>query len=279
MKNIYTFFILLSLFGCSSNVEKGSNGLPTQAVDLEKFNEWKFNQEDNKINNIEHLMFKGVTLSSELEIFKLKGGLNCIPAQIKISERLSKRFFSEYYSAMLTDAETTLVKWEKQNKKINSMLKEIHSETSCTVNKDLYLSEINKKISKIEKGGIFFELDSDSLTKESIRKTKQIIYLLKDFDINSATIIGHASEESSLEYGYKLGKKRSIKVKGVFLEENFQYEKIITRSYSKILNYSENKSQNRRVNVRIFENNLKESNGVNNIKINYRIKDWDIEKY
>lgn len=272
--------ISILLIGCSSNnVEVASNGLPQHATDLEEFNSWKWEQEIEDINQIDHLLFKGHFLASQLEVYKLKGGLNCIPAQIKIAERFSKRFFAEYYNKMLVDSQTTLIKWEEQNKKINLMLKEIHYETACTLSKDMYLSEINKRIKKIEKGGIYFELDSSELSKEAIRKTKQIIYLLKDFDINSATVLGHTSDEHTLEYNYELGKKRANKVKGIFLDEGFEYNNVISRSYSKIVNFSENKSQNRRVNIRVTEDNLKDLDGMNKVEINYRIKDWDIDIY
>jgi len=276
--------LLLSAFflaGCVhySNVEEGKNGLTLHSIDLEDFNDWKWEQEAGDINNMEHLLFKANHLHSQLEIMKIKGGLNCIPAQIKISERYVKRFYSEYYNKLMNDSQTTLIKLERQNKKIRLMLEEVKYETSCLPDKDIYLAEINKKIKNIEQKGIFFEKDDSRLSKESLRKVRQIAYLLKDFEIEGAMVYGHSSDEGSVEYNYNLSKNRALSVKRVFEDEGFDHQSIIWRSYSKKIRNSEIPKENRRVHIRVEDINIENMKKVNRIKIDYRIKDWDIEDY
>jgi outer membrane protein OmpA-like peptidoglycan-associated protein len=280
MKLILVFPVFF-LSGCMhyANVEEGKNGLPLHSADLEHFNDWKWEQEKGDINNIEHLSFKANYLHSQLEIMKIKGGLNCIPAQVKIAERYVKRFYSEYYNKLINDAQTTLIKLEKQNNKIRLMLEEIKYETSCLPDKDIYLTEINKKIKHIEQGGIFFEKDNSRLSKDSLRKVRQISYLLKDFEIEGAMIYGHSSDEGNVEYNYNLSKNRALSVKRVFEDEGFNYKNMIWRSYSKKIRNSENPEENRRVNIRVEDINIENMKKINKIKVDYRVKDWDIENY
>lgn len=103
------------------------------------------------------------------------------------------------------------------------------------------------------------------------------MYLLKDYEIGSVTIIGHTSNEDTLENNYTLGKERAEKVKGTFVNNGFDNNNLISRSYSKMVNNSQNASQNRRVNIRITEENVRNEDKVNKIKVKYRIKDWDID--
>lgn len=279
MKFVFLMMIL-GLTGCIGiNVEEGENGMPLHSTNLSNFNEWKLDHKPNEINDIEHLLFKGNTLSANLEILKLKGGMNCIPAQVRISERYLKRFYGEYYNRLMGDARSTLVKLEQQNKNINQMLREIKSETTCLPDEDFYLSELNKKIKKIEAGGIYFDIDSDKLSKDSLRKTRQIAYLLKDFEITGAIVYGHTSEENSLDYNYELGKRRANRVKRVFVDEGFDETKVIWRSYSKLTRISETSEKNRRVSIRIEEINIDAMESKHKIKVDYRLKDWNIEKY
>lgn len=280
MKNTLLITLTLTLTGCVGiDAETGQNGMPMHATNIEDFNDWKWDQPIEDINNIDHLLFKGQHLSSQLEVLKLKGGMNCIPAQIRISERYLKRFYGEYYNRLLIDAQSTLIKLEQQNKNIYQMLEEIKFETACLPDEKYYLSEINKKIRKIEAGGIFFDLDSDRLTKDSLRKARQIAYLLKDFEITGAMVYGHASEEQNLEYNYDLGKRRANRVKRVFMDEGFDEKKVIWRSYSEMARVSEDPEKNRRVSIRVEEENIEEMETVHKIKVDYRIKDWNIEKY
>lgn len=276
-----TFFALtFVLTGCVGiDVEEGQNGMPMHATYLEEFNDWKWDQPSGDINNIDHLLFKAQHLTSQLDILKLKGGLNCIPAQIKISERYIKRFYAEYYNKLMLDSQSTLVKLEQQNKKIELLLKEIKFETACLPDEKYYLTELNKKIRKIEAGGIYFEMDSDKLSKDSLRKTRQIIYLLKDVDITGAIVYGHTSEENNLDYNYKLGKRRANRVKQVFIDEGFDENKVIWRSYSKLHRNSESPEKNRRVTIKVEEENIEAMESIHKIKVDYRMKDWNIEQY
>ncbi len=276
----FLFLIIFTLTGCVGiDVEEGENGMPLHSTNLSNFNNWKLEHEPDEINDIEHLLFKGDGLSANLEILKLKGGMNCIPAQVRMSERYLKRFYAEYYNKLMGDARSTLVKLEQQNKNISQMLKEIKAETTCLPDEKFYLSELNKKIRKIEAGGIYFDIDSDKLSKNSLRKTRQIAYLLKDFEITGAMVYGHTSEENSLEYNYDLGKRRAGRVKRVFIDEGFDETKIVWRSYSELARISENPEKNRRVSIRIEESNIDEMDSKHKIKVDYRLKDWNIEKY
>lgn len=270
----------LLLSGCAFHYnDDGKNGMPHHETNLEDFYEWKSDLTVTEINEIEHLLFAAQHEEQRLELMRLKGGWNCVPAQIRMSQRYIKRFYSEYYNRLLADSQTTLIKLEQQNNKIYQMLEEVKYETACIQDYDFYLSEINDKIKDIEKGGIFFENDSDKLSKESIRKARQIAYLLKDFEIDGAMVMGHTSKAAEVDYNYDLGQARSDRVKQVLIDEGFEPYKIITRSYSEVLKTSTEEARNRRVNIRVTEEVIADFEHKTQIKTNYRIKDWDIEKY